>query len=311
VLPYLALRQDRRGATNRIGRSRMAGRSGGFLMTYRKLSVMVAEVRAIATAALAATTLSATGFVAGPALAQQPAQPPAAPKPATPPRPPAAPRPAAPAAQPQKPAAAAPAPTAPQSQAAAPVPAPEMPPLIYSPWAKFCVKDNNEPNAKEACFTGKDGRTEDGRPVVAAALIEPEGEPKKVFRVTLPMPVKLPYGARIVIDTAPELTAVFFTCFPTGCIAEFEGTSDLIGKLKKGQTLNLQAVNLAGNPFSFPLPLTDNTGNSFAKANEGPPIDPKVFEEQQTKLQDELQKRADDARKKLEGQSGPAPGAPK
>jgi invasion protein IalB len=278
-------------------------------MIYRKLSVTVAEVRTIAVAALAVTTL---GFAAGPALAQQPpAQPPAAPKPATPPRPPAAaPRPAAPAA-PQKPATAAPAPAAPQTQAGTPVPATDMPQLIYSPWAKFCGK-GNEPNAKEVCFTGKDARTEDGRPVVAAALIEPEGEPKKLFRVTLPMPVQLPYGARIIIDKDPALSAVFFTCFPNGCMAEFEGTAELIGKLKKGQTLNLQAINLAGNPFTFPLPLAaDSTGNSFAKANEGPPIDPKVFEEQQTKLQQELQKRADEARKKLESQGGGTPGAPK
>ena len=59
-----------------------------------------------------------------------------------------------------------------------------MPQLIYSPWAKFCGK-GNDPSAKEVCFTGKDARTEAGQPVVAAALIEPEGEPKKLFRVTL------------------------------------------------------------------------------------------------------------------------------
>jgi hypothetical protein len=70
--------------------------------------------------------------------------------------------------------------------------------------------------------------------------------------------------------------------------------------------LTIQAINLAGAAISFPLPLVD-----FAKANEGPPTDPKVFEEQQKKLQDELQKRADEARKKLESQGGatasPAP----
>ena len=41
---------------------------------------------------------------------------------------------------------------------------------------------------------------------------------------------------------------------------------------------------------------------SIAKAYDGPPTDPKVFEEQQKKLQDELQKRAEDARKRLESQ---------
>ena len=39
-----------------------------------------------------------------------------------------------------------------------------------------------------------------------------------------------------------------------------------------------------------------------AKAYDGPPTDPKKFEEQQKQLQDELQKRAEEARKKLEGQ---------
>ncbi len=47
------------------------------------------------------------------------------------------------------------------------------------------------------------------------------------------------------------------------------------------------------------MPLAD-----FAKAYDGPPTDPKVFEEQQKKLQDELQRRADEARKKLESQQG-------
>ena len=268
-------------------------------MTYAIVWAQPNKVRKAAVAALAATMLSAGFFSA--AFAQQP------PAPAKPPARPA-PKPA-----PKAPTAAAPAPAAPAApapQAAAPGPAPEMPQLIYSPWAKFCGK-GNEAGAKEVCFTGKDGRTEDGQPVIAAALIEPEGEPKKLFRVTLPMPVQLPYGARIVIDKEPALTGPFFTCFPNGCMAEFEGTADLVTKLKKGQTLNLQAINLAGNPFSLPLPLSDNTGNSFAKANEGPPIDPQVFEAQQKKLQEELQKRAVEARKRLESQGGGAAGAAK
>jgi hypothetical protein len=44
------------------------------------------------------------------------------------------------------------------------------------------------------------------------------------------------------------------------------------------------------------LPLGD-----FSKAYDGPPTDPKEFEAQQQKLQAELQKRAEEARKKLEG----------
>ena len=68
----------------------------------------------------------------------------------------------------------------------------------------------------------------------------------------------------------------------------------------------MQAINSTGQPISLVLPLTD-----FGKAYDGPPTDPKVFEEQQKKLQEELQHRADEARKKLESQPGgrtaPAP----
>jgi invasion protein IalB len=159
--------------------------------------------------------------------------------------------------------------------------APSMPPqLIYSPWRKFCGK-GDDPGAKEVCFTGKDARSETGKPVVAAALIEPEGEPRKLFRVTLPSPLQMQYGARIVIDKEPPISGVFSTCFAGGCIADYEATPELVGKLKKGQMLQIQAINLAAASITFPLALVDSSGNSFAGANEGPPTDPKVFKEQQ------------------------------
>src|SRR6266478_2281172 len=152
-------------------------------------------------------------------------------------------------------------------------------------------RKGNDPGAKEVCFTGKDARTEAGQPVVAAALIEPEGEPKKLFRVTLPSPLQLQYGTRIVIDKEPPISSSFFTCFANGCMADYDATPELVGKLKKGQMLQIQAINLAAAAITFPLPLADNSGNSFQKANEGPPTDPKVFEEQQKKLQQGLQQR--------------------
>jgi invasion protein IalB len=271
-------------------------------MTYRKLSAPISNARRMAVSTIAATLLSATGISVDMAVAQQP---PTAPRPGTPARP-ATPAPAAPAGQ--KPGAPAaqkpPAPGA--AQAATPGATPEMPQLIYSPWAKFCGK-GNDPGAKEVCFTGKDARTEAGQPVVAAALIEPEGEPKKLFRVTLPSPLQLQYGTRIIIDKEPAISGAFFTCFANGCMADYEATPELVGKLKKGQMLQIQAINLAAAAITFPLPLTDNSGNSFIKANEGPPTDPKVFEEQQKKLQEDLQKRADELRKKLENQGGTPP----
>ena len=79
---------------------------------------------------------------------------------------------------------------APTAQAPAQPPAATQPAeqvqLIYAPWTKFCLK-GQDANAKQVCFTGKDGRIESGQPVIAAVIIEPEGEAKKILRVTLPL----------------------------------------------------------------------------------------------------------------------------
>ena len=187
--------------------------------------------------------------------------------------------------------------------AQAPSTAPETPQLIYSPWAKFCGK-GKDPGAKDVCFTGKAARTEAGQPVVAAALIEPEGESKKLFRVTLPSALRLQSRTRIIIDKEPPISGKVLTCIANGCIADHEVTPEFVAKLKKGQMLQIQATNLANTAITFHLPLADNSGNSFQKANDGPPTDPKVFEEQQRKLQEDLQKRAEELRKKLEVQGG-------
>jgi len=232
---------------------------------------------------------AAFAFLAAPALAQQPAAKPAAPK--------AAPKPA------QKPAGNAQA-QPPQQQAAQP----EQPQLMYSPWMKVCGK-GPDGNAKQVCVVAKDGRIENGMPVVAVALIEPEGAPQKILRVTVPPGMHLQHGTRVIVDQGQPLTAPYVTCVPNGCMSDYEATADLINRMKKGQSITVQAINMNGAPLSLPLPLVD-----FAKAYDGPATDEKVFAEQQKKLQEELQKKAEEARKKIESQQQPgtpAPAAPK
>ena len=147
------------------------------------------------------------------------------------------------------------------------------------------------------CFTGKDGRVESGQPVVAAVLIEPDGEPRKILRVTLPLGMSLQPGTRVIIDQGQPMTGPYVICFNNGCMADYEASGELISNMKKGQGLVVQGINGAGQAISLVLPLTD-----FAKAYDGPPTDPAVFEKQQKQLQEELQRRAEEARKKLEGQ---------
>jgi len=182
-------------------------------------------------------------------------------------------------------------------------PADQQVQLIYAPWTKFCLK-GQDAKAKQVCFTGKDGRIESGQPVIAAVIIEPEGETKKILRVTLPLGMQLVHGTRIIIDNNPPQQSPYVICFANGCMSDYEATPEMISHLKKGQNLIVQAINSNGAPLTLPLPLAE-----FAKAYDGPPTDPKVFEETQKKLQQELQKRAAEARAKLEAQQPAANGA--
>src|SRR3569623_1649488 len=148
------------------------------------------------------------------------------------------------------------------------------------------------------------GLIEAGQPVIAAGIIEPEGEPMKILRVTRPLGMQLAYGTRIVVDSNPPLQSPYVICFANGCMSDYEVTADLLNHMKKGQNLVVQAINSNGAPLTLPLPLAE-----FAKAYDGPPTDPKVCEENQKKLQDELQKRAAEARQRLENQTAAPPAA--
>jgi invasion protein IalB len=269
-------------------------------MNFRILAASVWPRRRVFTL-LAATALTAV-LLAPDAQAQAPAPAPGAPA--------AAPKAkAAPKAAPKAPAAA-PAPGAQQTPpAAAGAPAAGAQPpdqqvqLIYAPWTKFCLK-GQDANAKQVCFTGKDGRIESGQPVIAAVIIEPEGEAKKILRVTLPLGMQLVHGTRVIVDSNTPQQSPYVICFANGCMSDYEATPELIANMKKGQNLVVQAINSNGAPLTLPLPLAE-----FAKAYDGPPTDPKQFEETQKKLQEELQKRAEEARKKLEANPPAAAGA--
>jgi len=260
-------------------------------MNFRILAAPV-RPHGRAFALLAATALSATLLVSV-AQAQTPAPAPGAPA--------AAPKAkAAPKAAPKAPAA--PAPTAQQAAppaagappAGAPQPPDQQVQLIYAPWTKFCLK-GQDAGAKQVCFTGKDGRIESGQPVIAAVIIEPEGEPKKILRVTLPLGMQLVHGTRVIVDNNAPAQSPYVICFANGCMSDYEVTPEMLASMKKGQNLVVQAINSNGAPLTLPLPLAE-----FAKAYDGPPTDPKEFEKTQQKLQEELQKRAEEQRKKLE-----------
>jgi invasion protein IalB len=220
-------------------------------------------------------------------------------------------------AQPKKPAAApAPAAPAPTQTPAAQTPAaangPQIVTLKSEPsqadWTKVCGKDQG--SGTDICYTTRDFVSDQGQPVLAAAVYEMKNPAQKqearVVRFLLPLGLLLQPGIRFSVDGQAATAGRFAVCFPNGCFAEVGGVdAGVVAALKKGTTLNVSVQNQTQREVTFAVPLA-----GFGKAFDGPAMDPKVLEEQQKKLQAELEKRSEDMRKKLETQQGAAGAAP-
>ncbi|NDB66671.1 MAG: invasion associated locus B family protein, partial [Methylocystaceae bacterium] len=125
---------------------------------------------------------------------------------------------------------------------------------------------------------------------------------QKLIRLLLPPGLMLKPGFRFAIDKGAMETGAFEICFPNGCFAEAKVKKAVVDSMKKAENMTVIVKNQANAEVTFFLPLSN-----FGKAFDGAPIDPKVLEDQQKKLQSELQKKAEEERKRLEGKGGAAP----
>ena len=209
------------------------------------------------------------------------------------------------------PAAAAPAADAPNVQPNAPAAPPpgaqnNRLPLIATQqaWTKVCGKD---PSAnKQVCYTTRDFSAEAGKPpVLALAVYDIQGDDQRIVRMLMPIGLMLRPGFRFTVDGQQPIDGTYEICFPNGCFAEAKVKGSLLDAMKKAKTVDVNVRNRDSAEVIFQVPL-----DGFGAAFEGPAIDPKVLQEQQQKLQAELQKRAEDERKKLEAsKANPAGGA--
>jgi invasion protein IalB len=128
-----------------------------------------------------------------------------------------------------------------------------------------------------------EGRATTGQFLAGAGIIEQQGVEKKTLRITLPLAMLDQKGVQIIFDQDQPLSGPYLTCLPAGCLADFDVTPAILEKMQKGQSIMVKAIRLDGSLLSVPLPLS-----GFAKANAGPPADPKVIAEQQQKLRESV-----------------------
>jgi len=193
-------------------------------------------------------------------------------------------------------------------QAQPPAAAPVVVALKASPaqpeWTKVCAKD--ERANTDICYTTRDFVTDKGQRVLAVALYDVKAKnAPKTLRILMPLGLLVPPGIRIAAEKSQPVAGRYSTCVPHGCFAEAAVKDDLVANLKKGAGLTVSARNQAGKEVTFAIPM-----DGFGKAFDGPPVDPQVLAEQQKKIQEELQKQAEERRGGRTGSFGSPGQAP-
>ena len=205
-----------------------------------------------------------------------------------------------------------------------------------SAWVKLCetatgvAKDKDGKEEKKElniCLTHHerlDGNT--GMVLVSAAVRQVQGQDKQHFMVMVPLGMMLQAGMRATlypkdawekvqkneqVDES-KLKAVklaYTLCHPAGCTAEMEATPELIGDLKTGGGLVVFAINAAGAPVGFPVPLV-----GFDQSYAGAAVDNKQYGEARRALMQQIQARQQELyeqqKKQMEEQQKGAPAAP-
>jgi invasion protein IalB len=142
----------------------------------------------------------------------------------------------------------------------------EIPALtVQTSWKKFCFNDQKA-GFKEICDTRVESRRRDDNSLMAAVeIIEPEEEAKKILRVTFPLGMQLTYGTRLIVHGLDPQQSPYIQCTATGCISDYEATPALLGSMRAGEGLIVQAIDQSAKPFSVTLSLAD-----FRVAYDGP-----------------------------------------
>jgi invasion protein IalB len=185
--------------------------------------------------------------------------------------------------------APAPAETPAPEQAAEPAPAQPAAPAVEQPgWEKVCgtVKDQRE------CHISRKRVAATGQALAQFMIIE-RGD-KKLIQIAVPPVALIQPGLQIKIDSQEATGVKYVVCTPGECLALGEINADFVNKLKRGSNLVVTMLNPQGKPVNFDMSLS-----GFTASYDGPGIDPQQAQANQQKLEDELKKKADEARQQL------------
>lgn len=182
-----------------------------------------------------------------------------------------------------------------------------------SAWVKLCEKapvrvagadGKATAEEKSICLTHHerlDGNT--GMVIVSAAIREIEGSDKESLMIMVPLGMALQPGVRAAVysqemwekaqkkedideSQLKPVSLDYTLCHPAGCTAEIEATEELVKQMDTGGGLMVLAINAAGQPVGFPVPLT-----GFKTTREGKPVDNQLYAKERGKLMAQIRER--------------------
>ena len=144
----------------------------------------------------------------------------------------------------------------------------------------------------QECHTSRKRLAATGQPLAQFLVIE-RGD-KKLLQIAVPPVALIQPGVQVKIDNAEPTGVKYVVCTPGECLALGEINADFIAKLKKGGILTITMLNPQGKPVNFEISLV-----GFTAVYDGPGINPEQAQARAQRLEDELKKKADEARQQL------------
>jgi len=155
-------------------------------------------------------------------------------------------------------------------------------------WEKVCGNINDQ----QECHVSRRRLAATGQPIAQLMIIE-RGD-KKLVQVAVPPVVLIQPGLQLKIDDGEATGVKYVVCTPGECLALGEINDDYVTRMKRGGTLHIAMLNPQGKPVNFEISLA-----GFTAAYDGPGLDPAEAQARQQKLEDELKRKADEARQQL------------
>lgn len=125
-------------------------------------------------------------------------------------------------------------------------------------WTLRCISAA-DPATRRCEMVQVVGDTQSGRDVLAVAIGYPEGQPRPIAWIILPLGVLLPPGIGVKIDQGEVNGMPYRSCDTRGCATPWQLSEEDVGALKRGNELVVIFRDIEGKSLGIPVSLSGFT----------------------------------------------------